>query len=105
MSLAALLPLAGTRENIAKYVGALLIVYIVLIFIRILMSYLPRVPYNRALRATLDFVTETTDPYLNLFRRFLPMVRVGGVGLDLSPTIGVLVLFLALGILVPIIEG
>ena len=26
-------------------------------------------PYNRGLRAVLDFITETTDPYLNLFRR------------------------------------
>ncbi len=45
-------------------------------------------PYNRALRATLDFVKETTDPYLNLFRRFLPPIGGGGFALDLSPMLG-----------------
>ena len=28
--------------------------------------------YSRWFRAVLDFVTETTDPYLNLFRRVVP---------------------------------
>ena len=45
-------------------------------------------PYNRWLRAVLDFVTETTDPYLNLFRRFLPPIGGGGFALDLSPMVG-----------------
>ena len=50
-------------------------------------------PYNRWLRAVLDFVTETTNPYLNLFRRFLPPIGGGGFALDLSPMIGIIVLF------------
>ena len=45
-------------------------------------------PYNPTLRAVLDFITETTDPYLNLFRRFLPPIGGGGFALDLSPIIG-----------------
>lgn len=97
--------LATVRSSIADYVGALLIVYIILIFGRILISYLPRIPYSRGLRAVLDFVTETTDPYLNFFRRFIPMVRFGGMGVDLSPTVGIIVLYVALKVLVPLIDG
>ena len=62
----------------ADYVDTLLLVYVVLIFIRILMSWIPRMPYNRFLNAVLKFVTDVTDPYLNLFRRFLPPVKDRG---------------------------
>ena len=61
----------------ADYVDTLSIVYLVLIFIRILMSWIPRMPYNRYLAAFLQFISDVTDPYLNLFRRFIPMVRIG----------------------------
>jgi uncharacterized protein YggT (Ycf19 family) len=39
-------------------------------------------------------VSDVTDPYLNLFRRFLPMVRLGGAGLDLSPIVATIVLII-----------
>lgn len=97
--------LATVRESIADYVAAIIVVYIILIFIRILISYIPRIPYNMTLRAVLDFVTEVTEPYIAFFRRFIPMVRLGGMGLDLSPTVGVIVLFVLLSILPPIIAG
>jgi YggT family protein len=100
-----LLPLAVTRDDVAHYVNTLLDVYIVLIFIRILMSWIPRVPYYRWLDATLSFVREVTDPYLNLFRRFIPALRVGGAGLDLSPMVAVFVLIIVGGIVVPLIRG
>ena len=99
------LPQALTRGDIADYVGAIFIVYIILIFARILISFLPRVPYNRPLRAVLDFVTETTDPYLNFFRRFMPPIGGGGFALDLSPMIGIIVLFILQAVLVGLIEG
>lgn len=97
--------LALTRYDIADYVSALFLVYIVLIFANILISWVPRMPYNRWLRAVLDFVTETTNPYLNLFRRFLPPIGGGGFALDLSPVLGVVVLVLLRGIVVGLIEG
>jgi YggT family protein len=93
------------RDQIADYVSAVFIVYIVLLFCNILISYVPRMPYNRALRAFLDFVTETTNPYLNIFRRFLPPVGGGSFALDLSPMIGLIVLFVAQGVLVGLIRG
>jgi len=100
-----MIPLALSRGDVAQYVDALFIVYIVLIFANILISYVPRMPYSPPLRAVLDFVKETTDPYLNLFRRFLPPIGGGGFALDLSPIIGIIVLFVAQGILVALISG
>jgi YggT family protein len=84
--------LAISRGDVADYVDTLAIVYIVLIFVRILMSWIPRMPYNRYLAAFLQFVSDVTDPYLNLFRRFLPMVRLGPGALDLSPIVATIVL-------------
>jgi YggT family protein len=100
-----MIPLALTRGDVADYVNALFIVYIILIFANILISWLPRVPYNRGLRIVLDFVTETTNPYLNLFRRFLPPVGGGGFALDLSPMIGIIVLFVLQTVVVGLIAG
>jgi YggT family protein len=96
---------ALTRYDVADYVGALFLVYIILIFLNILISWVPRMPYNRALRATLDFVKDTTDPYLNLFRRFLPPLGGGGFAIDLSPMLGVILLFVLRAVVVGLIEG
>jgi YggT family protein len=84
--------LAISRADVADYVDTLAIVYLVLIFIRILTSWVPRMPYNRYLSAFLQFVSDVTDPYLNLFRRFIPMVRMGPGALDLSPIVATIVL-------------
>ncbi len=97
--------LAITRYDVADYVSALFIVYIILIFLNILISWIPRMPYNRPLRVTLDFIKETTDPYLNLFRRFLPPIGGSGFALDLSPMVGVILLFVLQAIVVRLIEG
>ncbi|MGE5233618.1 MAG: YggT family protein [Acidobacteriota bacterium] len=98
------LVLAIARQDVADYVSALFLVYIILILIRVLMSWVPRMPYNPALRAVLDFVSQTTDPYLNLFRRILPPIG-GRVALDLSPMVGIVVLYVARAIVVRLIAG
>ena len=97
--------LAITRGDVADYVGTLVTVYVVLIFIRILLSWLPRVPYNRILAAVITFITDVTDPYLNLFRRFIPPVRLGPGALDLSPIVATIVLVLVGGIVEAAIRG
>jgi YggT family protein len=99
------IPLALTRGDVADYVSALFLVYLILIFIRIVASFVPRMPYRPWLKATLDFVHEVTDPYLNFFRRFLPPVGGLALALDLSPMIGVFVLFIAQAIVVGLIRG
>jgi YggT family protein len=96
--------LAITRNDVADYISTLALVYLILIFIRILMSWIPRMPYNRYLAAFLKFVSDVTDPYLNLFRRILPPVRMGGAGLDLSPIIATIVLIFVSQIVVSLID-
>ena len=96
---------AITRDDIATYVNALFIVYIILIFCRILMSYLPRVPYSVPLRAVLDFISESVDPYLRIFRRVIPPVGGGGMAFDLSPIVATFVLFILQAIVVGLIAG
>jgi YggT family protein len=97
--------LAISRTDVADYLNTLLLVYLVLIFIRILMSWIPRMPYNRYLAAFLKFVSDVTDPYLNLFRRILPPVRMGGAGLDLSPIVATFVLIIVGQIVVGLVAG
>ncbi len=97
--------LALTRVDVADYLNTLLVVYVVLIFVRIVMSWIPRMPYNRWLNAVLTFVIDVTDPYLKLFRRIIPMVRVGPGALDLSPMVAVFVLIIVGGLLVDVIAG
>ena len=94
-----IVPLAMTRDDVADYVGALFLVYLILIFIRVLMSWIPRMPYNRYLSAFLKFISDVTDPYLNLFRRFIPMVRMGPGALDLSPIVATIVLIVVSSLL------
>ncbi len=97
--------LALDRNDVASYVDALFLVYIVLIFVNVLSSWIPRMPHNRWLRAVLDFVAETTNPYLNIFRRFIPPLGGGGFALDLSPILGIIVLFIVRGLVVALISG
>jgi YggT family protein len=97
--------LAITRGDVADYVETLALVYLVLIFIRIIMSWVPRMPYNRYLSAALKFVSDVTDPYLNIFRRILPPVRLGGGALDLSPIVATILLIFLSSIVANLIRG
>lgn len=93
-----MIALAVTRTDVADYVNALFLVFIVLIFLNILLSWIPRMPYRTWLRPILDFITETTNPYLNFFRRFTR--PVGPIGIDIAPILAILALFIAQAILV-----
>jgi len=97
--------LAITRDDAANYVQTLALVYLVLIFIRIILTWIPRIPYNRWLNAVIKFVTDVTDPYLNLFRRILPLVRIGPGALDLSPIVATFVLIIVSALVSDLIRG
>jgi len=88
------------RSEIADYVNALFLVYTILIFARILLSWIPRIPYNPILSAVIGFIQQVTDPYLRLFRRVIPPLGGGGFALDLSPIIAIIVLIIAQSIIV-----
>jgi YggT family protein len=97
--------LAITRVDVADYLQTLIYVYVALIFVRIIMSWIPRMPYNRILNIVLNFVRDVTDPYLNLFRRFLPPIRLGPGALDLSPMVATFVLIIVGGLAVQAVRG
>jgi uncharacterized protein YggT (Ycf19 family) len=95
---------ALTRNNIADYVEALLFVYLILIIANVLLSWVQQfrpLPYNRPLRAVTGFIEESTNPFLNVFRRFIP--RLGP--LDLSPVVAILALSILGGLAVDLIRG
>lgn len=96
---------ALTRADVADYVEALIWIYTILILVRILLSWIPRIPYNPILRSVIQFVEDVTNPYLNLFRRLIPPVNIGGGGLDLSPILAILSLSIVGGIVVNLIAG
>jgi YggT family protein len=97
--------LAITRVDIANYVSALFQVYILIIFVYILLNLLfsfgVRPPYARWSEAVLNFLRDVTEPYLRLFRRFIPPIGM----FDLSPMIGIFVLIIVDQIVVNAIHG
>jgi len=95
---------ALTRGNIADYAEALIFVYLILIIANVLLSWVQQfrpLPYNMPLRAVTGFVEESTNPYLNVFRSFIP--RIGP--LDVSPIVAILVLSILGGLVVDLIRG
>lgn len=96
------------RNDIAQYVDSLFLVYIILIFARIALSWVitfrGSIPHVGPLPAIVTFIEQSVDPYLNFFRRFLPPVGGGRMALDLSPILGTIVLFILQGIVVGIIN-
>ena len=49
----------------------------------------------------LESIYTVTDPPVRLVRRLIPMVRIGGVGLDLSIMVLLLVVFIAMRLAYP----
>jgi YggT family protein len=97
--------LATVRSDIAGYVGAVILVYTILIIAYILSSLFfafgGRVPYSRWSSAILGFLRDVCEPYLGFFRRFIPPIGP----LDLSPVVGILLLQIVGGIVVSLIRG
>ena len=99
------LVIATTRSTIADYVYALFLVYSLLIVLYVLTSLVfslgLRVPYSRWSDALLGFLRDVCEPYLSIFRRFIPMIGP----LDISPIVALIVLQIVGGIVVRVIEG
>lgn len=95
---------AITHHDVARFLSNFVIVYVVLIFLEILMSWIPRRPYYTWLEAVVKFIHETTDPYLRLFRSFIKPIGGGQFAFDPSPMIAVLVLIIGSGIIIGAID-
>jgi YggT family protein len=96
---------ALTRGDIANYVQALFLVYILLIFIYILFNMMfslgLRPPYTRYTDAVMNFLRDVCEPYLKIFRRFIPPIGM----FDLTPMIAIIVLYIVQTIVVNLIQG
>ncbi len=95
---------AVNRGDIADYVAALIDVYTILIILNVLLSWIQQfrpLPYNLTLRAVIGFIEDTTNPYLNLFRSFIPRLGM----FDISPIVAILVLAIGGGLVVDLIRG
>lgn len=103
------LPVAIERADVADYVDALFLVYFILIFARIVLSWVlaarGSLPYNTPVRVVTDFIIQPTDPYLNFFRRLIPPLGGARMAIDISPILAIFVLFIVQGIVVGLIRG
>src|SRR5260370_15926349 len=72
-----------------SFISAFAIVYTLIIFAHIMLSWV-RVPYSPWLNRIQRFLYDVTEPYLRLFRRILPSMGP----LDLSPMVGIVALII-----------
>jgi uncharacterized protein YggT (Ycf19 family) len=96
---------AAVGHDIGRFLIALIYVYMLLIFAYVLMSLIfsfgVRVPYARWSDAILTFLRDVCEPYLSIFRRFIPMIGP----LDISPIVGLFVLQILAITVVPAVFG
>lgn len=84
--------MSGTIPLLVEGVIQFINIYIVLLVIRVLLSWLPSINWYNQPWMTLS---QLTDPYLNLFRSLLPPLGA----IDLSPILAFLALQLAITLL------
>ena len=97
--------LATFRDDLAGYVQAVFWVYTLLIIAYILsqlfFAFGGRVPYARWSSALLGFLRDVCEPYLAVFRRFIPAIGP----LDLSPVVAIFLLQIVGGLITSLIRG
>jgi YggT family protein len=79
-----------------ELVCTLLWVYILLILVRLVLSWFPIAP-GTLMASVASFLYAITEPVLGPLRRAIPPVRLGAMGLDLSPIIVIIGLQLLAG--------
>ena len=67
-------------------------IYSYILFLRLILSWFKINPVRGFLGRAYKFLVDITDPFLLLFRRIIPLVRVGRGYLDLSYLAAILVI-------------
>ena len=83
------LVLADTATSVQRFVSVFVGVYVLLILAYIITSFV-RAGASPMLERVRQFLYDVCEPYLRLFRRFIPPIGP----LDLSPIIAVFVLYI-----------
>jgi uncharacterized protein YggT (Ycf19 family) len=82
--------LLSVISQVRTFVFVFVFVYSLIIFLYVIASFLP-LPYTPILNRVQRFLHDASEPYLRLFRRFIPPLGP----LDLSPLVAVIVLVIA----------
>ena len=94
-----------TRGDIADFLSALLTVYVILILAYIVVQFFfafgARPGYYRWLDSVLTFLRDVAEPYLRIFRRFIPPIGP----IDISPIIAIIVLQIVGNIIIDVVRG
>ncbi len=86
-----------TVTPVGRFLGVFVGVYVLVIFLYVLTSWI-QLPYS--LRGVQRFLYDVCEPYLRLWRRVLPMAGP----IDLSPMVAVIALIVAEQIVVAILD-
>jgi len=96
---ATLTVLSSAISEAETFINVFVTVYTLVILLYIITSWL-RLPYSPWLNRIQRFLYDVSEPYLRIFRRFLPSFGP----LDLSPMIGVIVLWLLDRVLIAVLN-
>src|SRR5437867_10362407 len=92
--------LADAISSVETFINVFIGLYWLVIFVYILASWL-RLPYSPTLNRIQRFLYDVCEPYLRVFRRLLPSFG----GLDLSPTVALIVLWIFSQIVIRLIDN
>jgi YggT family protein len=81
--------LADVITRVQQFIFVFVWIYVILILAYVLLGWV-RLPYSAWLNRIQRFLYDVCEPYLRLFRRFLPPLGP----LDLSPMVAVIVLWI-----------
>lgn len=87
----------GISGSLAALIDFILGLYVWLILIRVLLSWVNPDPYN----PIVQFLVRATEPVLRIFRRWIPSVA----GLDLSPVVALLAVQMGQQFIVGLLRG
>ena len=95
---AASILLANWVDSAQSFVQVFTLVYFLLIFGYILMSWV-RMPYSIWMNRIQRFLYDVVEPYLRIFRRFIPQLGP----LDISPIVAIFVLWIVSGLVIRVL--
>jgi YggT family protein len=90
-----------TADTAGLFIIFALEAYAGVLFLRIIVSILQSLAGFSPpdwMRPAVNFLFDATEPFLRIFRGLLPAMRMGGLGLDLSPILAFIVIRILIAI-------